>query len=175
MAKKILRNKGGLFNRAGRTIFLEPFTLGQCEEFVREQGLAMDRREITEGYMAFGGSPYYWSLLDPRRSMAQNIDRMCFSASGELVPEFKRLYASVFNRPERFLKIVSALAERQCGLTRAEISVATGLPETGLLTDALEDLELSGFIRRFEPGVTKLCQNAKDAIARADVSGALPS
>ena len=151
MAKKILRNKGGLFNRAGRTIFLEPFTLGQCEEFVREQGLAMDRREITEGYMAFGGSPYYWSLLDPRRSMAQNIDRMCFSASGELVPEFKRLYASVFNRPERFLKIVSALAERQCGLTRAEISVATGLPETGLLTDALEDLELSGFIRRFEP------------------------
>ena len=32
----------------------------------------------------------------------------------------------------------------------------------------LESLEMSG-------GVTKLCQNAKDAIARADVSGALPS
>ena len=149
MAKKVLRNKGGLFNRASRTIFLEPFTLGQCEEYARARGLSMDRREITEGYMVFGGSPWYWSLLDPALSLAQNIDRLCFSPKGELVAEFKRLYASVFGRPERHLKIVRALAARKGGLTREELVRDTGLPNTGVLTDVLDELEQSGFIRRY--------------------------
>ena len=149
MTKKVLRNKGGLFNRANRTIYLEPFTLGQCEEYMRERGLAMSRREIAEGYMVFGGSPWYWSLLDPALSLAQNIDRLCFSPNGELVSEFRRLYASVFGHPERHLKVVHALAARKSGLTREEIIQETGFPNTGLLTDVLDDLEQSGFIRRY--------------------------
>lgn len=151
MAKKVLRNKGGLFNRANRTICLEPFTLGQCEQYVRERGLGMDRREIAEGYMVFGGAPYYWSLLDPALSLAQNVDRLCFTPAGELVPEFKRLYASVFRRPARHLKAVMALAARQLGSTREEIARASGLPNTGVLTDVLEELEQSGFVRRYAP------------------------
>lgn len=151
MARKVLRNKGGLFNRANRTIFLEPFTLAQCEEYARERGLAMERREIAEGYMVFGGAPYYWSLLDPRLSLAQNIDRLCFTPSGELIPEFKRLYASVFRHPGAHLKVVTTLASHRNGATREEIVAATGLASTGALTNVLEDLEQSGFIRSYAP------------------------
>ena len=151
MAKKILRNKGGLFNRANRTICLEPFSLGQCEEYVRERGLSMDRQEIVRGYMVFGGSPYYWSLLDPRLSLAQNIDRLCFTPSGELVPEFKRLYSSVFGKGEGHVKAAVAMASKKCGMTREEIVQETGLPNTGILTDILDDLEISGFVRRYAP------------------------
>lgn len=151
MIRTVLRNKGGLFNRANRVLCLEPFTLRQCEEYMRDRGFALSRYEIAEGYMVFGGSPYYWSLLDKSLSMAQNIDRLCFTAAGELAGEFRRLYASVFRRPEKHLRVITALYDRREGLTRDEISKRTKIQATGKLTLVLEELEESGFLRRFAP------------------------
>ena len=151
MVKKVLQNKGGLFNRANRTIFLQPFTLQQCEDYVREAGLSMGRRELVEAYMVFGGLPYYWSLLDRRYSLAQNIDRLCFTTVGELVLEFRRLYNSVFRVPEPYLRIVTALGTRQIGMTREDMVRILGVANCGRLTNWLQDLELSGFIRSYRP------------------------
>ena len=58
MAKKVLHNRGGLFNRANRTIYLKPFTLWECECYLESEGFAMDRKDIVAAYMVFGGSPY---------------------------------------------------------------------------------------------------------------------
>ena len=151
MVKRVLRNRGGLFNRANRTICLQPFTLRQCEEFAREAGLSMGRRELAEAYMAFGGVPYYWSLLDRRYSLAQNIDRLCFTVAGDLVPEFRRLYESVFVSPEPYMRVVTELGTKKSGMTREELSAATGVPNCGRLTDILSDLEQSGFVRSYAP------------------------
>ena len=151
MIKKVLKNKGGLFNRANRVIYLKPFTLAECEAYVRERGLSMGRRELTEGYMVFGGAPYYWSLLDRSLSLAQNIDRLCFTQGGELTVEFKRLYASVFKRADKHVKVVEALASRKCGMSRDEIVSAVGLKDSGKLSRILEELEESGFIRIYSP------------------------
>ena len=151
MIKTVLRNKGGLFNRANRVICLEPFTLAQCEAYMRERGAAMSRRELAEGYMVFGGSPYYWSLLDTSMSIAQNVDRLCFTSAGELVGEFKRLYSSIFRKSDKHLKVVDALYDRREGLTREEISKNTAIPATGKLTRILEELEESGFLRQYAP------------------------
>ena len=151
MIKTVLRNKGGLFNRANRVLYLEPFTLAQCEAYMRERGAAMSRRELAEGYMVFGGSPYYWSLLDTSMSLAQNVDRLCFTAAGELSGEFRRLYASIFRNADKHLKVVDALYDRKEGLTREEISKRTAIPATGKLTQILEELEESGFLRQYAP------------------------
>lgn len=151
MVKKVLKNKGGLFNRANRVMCLKPFTLGECEAYMKERGLSMGRKEIAEGYMIFGGVPYYWSLLDRSLSLAQSVDRLCFTQGGELTVEFKRLYASVFNRAETHLKVVEALASRRYGLTRDEIVAAVGLQDSGKLSVVLEELEESGFIRVYAP------------------------
>ena len=151
MIRTVLRNKGGLFNRANRVLCLEPFTLQQCEEYMKERGCSLSRREIVEGYMAFGGSPYYWSLLDKSLSMAQNIDRLCFTSAGELAGEFKRLYASVFRRPEKYLRIITSLYDRKEGLTRDEIAQKSKIQATGKLTLLLEELEECGFLRRYSP------------------------
>ncbi len=150
MAKKVLQNRGGLFNRASRTIRLEPFTLAECEEFVRAEGLALDRKDIAAAYMVFGGAPYYWSLLDRRESLSQNIDRLFFSQGAELAGEFARLYKSVFTMPEPYIAIVTALARKKAGMTRAELSES--IPNTGndgTLTEMLGNLETSGFVRRY--------------------------
>ena len=151
MIKKVLKNKGGLFNRANRVIYLKPFTLGECEAYAHELGLPMGRRELAEGYMVFGGAPYYWSLLDRSLSLAQNIDRLCFTQGGELTVEFKRLYASVFKRFEKHVKIVEVLGSRKSGMSREEIVSAVGLKDSGKLSRILEELEESGFIRIYSP------------------------
>ena len=156
MIRTVLRNKGGLFNRASRVLCLEPFTLRQCEEYMRDRGCSMSRYEIVEGYMVFGGSPYYWSLLDKSQSLAQNIDKLCFTAAGELAGEFRRLYASAFRRPERHLKVIMALYDRKEGLDREEISRKAGIQATGKLTTILEELEESGFLRRYAPAGRKV-------------------
>lgn len=101
--------------------------------------------------MIFGGAPYYWSLLDRSMSLAQSVDRLCFTQGGELTVEFKRLYASVFNRAESHLKVVEALASRRYGLTRDEIVAAIGHQDSGKLSVMLEELEESGFIRVYAP------------------------
>ena len=151
MVKKVLKNKGGLFNRANRVICLQPFTLGECEAYVKERGLSMGRRELAEGYMVFGGAPYYWSLLDRSMSLAQNIDRLCFTQGGELTAEFRRLYASVFKRAEKHIKVVESLGLRKTGMSREEIVSAVGLKDSGKLSRVLEELEESGFIRIYSP------------------------
>ena len=151
MTSKVLRNKGGLFNRASRTINLQPFSLHDCESYVRESGLVMSRREIVEAYMVFGGVPYYWSLLDKRFSFAQNLDRLYFSPSGELVPEFRRLFESVFRHPDPYLRLVTALGNSAGGMTREELSETAKVVNTGKLTTWLHDLEQSGFVKMFVP------------------------
>lgn len=150
MTKKILHNRGGLFNRANRVIRLEPFTLAECEEFAQSEGIVMDRKDIVSAYMVFGGAPYYWSLLDKRESLSQNIDRLFFGDGAVLADEFNRLYKSVFPTPEPYLAIVSALGGRKAGLTREEITAAaTGIANNGALTEILDNLVSSGFVRKY--------------------------
>lgn len=149
MTRKLLKNKQGLHNRVTCRIHLQPFTLYECECYARQQRLGMNRRQLMEAYMAFGGIPYYWSLLDREKSLALNIDRLFFSKEGELRGEYAELYASLFQHPEKYLSVIETLGKKKMGLSRAEIVQESRLPENGKLTEVLEDLESCGFIRRY--------------------------
>ncbi|HOZ88541.1 MAG TPA: hypothetical protein PL029_12330, partial [Bacteroidia bacterium] len=58
---------------------------------------------------------------------------------------------SLFNKAERHEAIVMALAKKNKGLTRDEISAESKLLSGGGLSRLLEELEESGFIRRYVP------------------------
>ena len=145
--RNVVRNTGGLYNRLTDQIHLEPFTLAECEAFSNELGLGLTRDEIGEYYMVFGGVPYYWSLLRPGLSVAENIDSLFFAPQGKLREEYGFLYASLFRNFDSHLKIVEALAEKPYGMTRDEICASTGLSKGGSLKTWLEELEQCGFIR----------------------------
>ena len=150
MSKKVLQNKGGLFNRANRTIYLEPFTLAECEAYLASENIVMDRKDIISAYMIFGGAPYYWTLLDKGESLSQSIDRLFFASNATLSREFSRLYRSVFQKPEPYIGIVSALAGKKIGMTRDELIAATAdASSSGLFSQCLDNLEISGFVRRY--------------------------
>ncbi len=151
ISKKLFRNRDGLHNRVTCRILLNPFTLGECEELVRDRGFAMSRSEIAECYMAFGGIPYYWRYLDKRFSTAQNFDRIFFAENAPLADEFVELYASLFRRSQLPRQIVGELAGHLSGMTRNGIAQTLGISPSGKLTEALEALTVSGFVRRFNP------------------------
>ncbi len=149
MVKKIIKNKGGLHNRLNHRIALKPFTLGLCEKLVQSRGLMLNRKQILEAYMIFGGVPYYWSLLRKGVSIAQEIDRLIFSDDGELHDEFEMLYASLFKKPEPYVRIIELLAQKKMGLTRIELLSASGFEDNGAFSDILKDLEWCGFIHSY--------------------------
>ena len=147
---KIVRNKGGLHNRLTMQLALQPFTLGECEQYATSQGLDFSRRDLGELYMVFGGVPYYWSLLRKGNSVARSIDSLFFAPGGELSLEFDQLYSSLYNNPEPYLAVIEALGSRRTGLTRDELLSMAKLPSSGNSTRVLNDLEQCGFIRRYQ-------------------------
>ena len=146
---KLIDDYGGLHDRLTHRIRLLPFSLAECRAFSRTRGLALSSTQLARLYMAFGGIPWYWDLLRRGESPDQAIDRLCFAENGELRGEFDRLYASLFRKPDPHLAIVSALARKTSGLDKADLLSATGLPDNGRFTAALDALENCGFIRRF--------------------------
>ena len=149
MVKKIIKNKGGLYNRLNHRISLKPFPLGLCEKLASSRGLALNRKQMLEAYMIFGGVPYYWSLFQKGVSITQEIDRLLFSPDGELHDEYEMLYASLFKKPEPYIRVIELLAKKKMGMTRLELLAAGGFEDNGSFTEILNDLEWCGFIRSY--------------------------
>lgn len=149
ITKKLLQNKAGLRGRLTEKIKLNPFNLIECEKYAEASGLAMTRKDVLETYMILGGIPYYWSFLRRGFSVAQNIDELFFTENAKLADEFNALYAILFNRPEKYIKVIEALNKKKCGLTRNEILQTTKLNDGGTFSTILEELEQCGFIRYY--------------------------
>ena len=150
ITKRILRNKGGLHNRVTGKIYLRPFCLAECKEYFRYTGISLSDKDIAECYMIMGGVPYYLSLFEKGKSLAQNVDDMFFRRKGKLDGEFDNLYASLFENSEDYLKVIEALSRRNAGLTRKEIITATGFPDGGGLSTILSDLDDCDIIRKYK-------------------------
>ena len=148
MVNKLVKNKGGLHNRITEQIYLRPFRLGECEEYLHANGCLWDRYTILQCYMAMGGVPYYMSLLDPGQSLAQNIDRLFFAKNAPMREEFDELYNALFNQAEKYISVVSALAGSREGLLRAEIMEKTKM-SGGSMTKIIENLERCDFIETY--------------------------
>ena len=71
--------------------------------------------------MIMGGIPYYMSLMDRSKSLAQNIDTLFFSRNAELKDEFRDLYQALFKNAGPHIKVITALSPQGMGLTRKEI------------------------------------------------------
>ena len=93
MIDNIVNSKGGLHNRLTGQIYLKPFTLHECEEYLLSRKILLNRHQILQCYMIMGGIPYYWSLLKKGKSLSQNIDDLFFKEGAVLSNEFENIYA----------------------------------------------------------------------------------
>lgn len=145
---EVLRNRGGLYNRVTKSIAVEPFTLQECEEYAKWRNLSFPRNQLAEYYMALGGIPYYWSLLRPGLSIAQNVDQLFFGKCPRLKGEYRSLMSSLFRKADVHVNIVNALSSHKEGLTREYLRKALNGLSGEKISACLEELEECGFIRR---------------------------
>jgi hypothetical protein len=96
--------------------------------------------------MALGGVPHYLEKLSKGLSVAQNIDKLCFSKDGILNDEFNQLFASLFDDSERHTKLIKTLARSNKGLTRNELISQSKIPSSGDFSSKMEELIESGFV-----------------------------
>ena len=162
MKKKLLKSKGGLYNRVTRRIKLQPFNLYETELFCQQKNLKFTRYHILQLYMAMGGIPFYLNELYAGKSVVQLIDEICFTSTGLLSDEYDQLYYSLFKNAANHVAIIEALARHPYGLLRNQLVQKSGLPDGGTFVRALDELLESGFILKYSPFRKK----QKDSIYR---------
>lgn len=148
MRDKLIANKGGLHGRITSQIYLKPFCLGETEQYLEQHGFSCDRYQILLAYMLLGGVPFYYSLLDRRLSIAQNIDALCFAEGGKLRMEFDELYNALFRHADRYIEVVRELSRHKYGLTYTQLSENVDI-QGAHLTRVLKNLERCDFIEKW--------------------------
>ncbi len=141
----LINNTGGLYGRLTRQMHLSPMTLYETEQLFGSNGIVMDRYDIVQSYMVFGGIPYYLNAFTKGKSLSWNIDRLMFGKDAGFTDEFDRMFRSLFVNADEYQKIVRFLAKSRNGYTREEIASST-TSSGGGLTKILKGLQESGFI-----------------------------
>lgn len=146
MMDKLVDNPGGLHARITSHIYVRPFTLKETQEYLQKKGFVLEHYNILELYMIMGGIPFYLSLLDPKETLLENIDRLFFNINAPLASEFDELYNAIFKSADRYIEVVELLyKERKSGMTFDQIQKATGMNGTSLGT-ILKNLVRCDFI-----------------------------
>lgn len=148
MINELINNHGGLHNRVTERMKIHPFNLMETEQMLQSRGSALDRYQILKLYMVMGGIPFYLDSVSSEKSVAQNIEEMCFRKGTILTREFQNLFASLFKNSARHEGIIETLSTKTVAMTRKEIAQKTGISTGGSLTKLLDELEESGFISR---------------------------
>lgn len=149
MRENVLSDKGGLYNRTTRSIYLAPFTLHETEQYLLSRGINWNRYQIAECYMILGGTPLYLRMLERNLSLTQNVDNLFFIQNAPLAREYEFLFRSLFNEATLHRQIIEALASKAMGMTRTEIMAVTKIEDGGALTKALRNLTDCDFIRPY--------------------------
>lgn len=150
MLSKFIGDKGGIYGRVCRPIWLAPFSLGETEQFLKEvKGIEMSRHQMLLAYMILGGIPYYLDMLIKGMPFDICIDDLFFKQNAPLRTEFDFLFRSLFKDSKIYRNVVLTLATRLKGMTRQELLETLKLKEGGDLTDVLDNLIKCDFIRKY--------------------------
>lgn len=151
MLNKLINAKGGLHNRLTKTMLLEPFTLVETKQYLAGNNIHLSEKQVLDVYMVFGGVPYYLNQLHRAKSVAQNINDICFRKDGLLFSEFPRLFKSLFDAADLNLTIVREIARYRYGISFKELMKKIGKTAGGRYSERLSELEAAGFIQKFLP------------------------
>ena len=150
MLEKIIGDKGSLYGRSSRSIYIAPFNLNEVERFLRQRkGIVWNRYQMLEAYMILGGIPYYLDMLEKGLPFEQNIDNLFFRTGAPLLTEYEFLFRSLFKKSAIYRQVVEALAKKSKGLTLKEIKEALKSSDSGQLSKVLENLCKCDFIRKY--------------------------
>ncbi len=137
----------GFVGRISLELQISELPASDCVKFWRQAAGGVSSREIFDMLSVTGGVPRYLEEIDPVLTTDENIRRLAFIKSGTLFKDFTRIFNDVFGKKsaakQKILRTMTHGAK-----TLSEISIALGKTRNGHLSEALEELELAGFIER---------------------------
>ena len=149
MVDKLIGDRGGLYGRITRPIYLAPFTLSETEQYLNAiKKMGYGKKQILDVYMVFGGIPYYLDMFDKTLPLRVNVDRLLFAENAPLRTEYDFLFRSLFKDSVNYRKVIEVLSKKLAGLTREDISRESGLTG-GELSKILSNLTSCDFIRNY--------------------------
>jgi hypothetical protein len=110
------------------------------------QRVRLTSPQLIEFYMAVGGVATYLSRLQAGRSVNQLIQGRYFDNNAPLKGEFHKLFSSLFDKYERHLAVIEALAASHYGLSFDQLVEKTRLQSGGGFSTLLTELLESGFL-----------------------------
>lgn len=150
MLDKIIGDKGGLYGRSSRSIYIAPFSLFEVEQFLQKRkGIIWNRYQILEAYMIFGGIPYYLDMLEKGLPFEQNVDNLFYRNGAPLRTEYEFLFRSLFKSSTIYRQVVETVAKKNKGLTLKEIKEELKTGDGGVLSTVLDNLCKCDFIRKY--------------------------
>lgn len=152
MIEKLIYAKGGLHNRITITLPLQPFYLQETQEYLQYCGMDLSYQQALELYMTIGGIPHYLNAVKKGLSATQTINKLCFQKGGTLYDEFDKLFSSLYEDSENYVRIIRTIAKKPQGLQRQRlIADIKKISSGGGLNEKLKNLEEAGFIISFIP------------------------
>lgn len=149
MVDKLIGDRGGLYGRITRPIYLAPFSLNETEQYLNKiKKMGYSKKQVLDAYMIFGGIPFYLDMFDKSIPMATNIDKLLFEEGAPLRTEYDFLFRSLFKDSVNYRKVIEVLSKKLVGLTREDISKESGV-SGGELSRILSNLSSCDFIRSY--------------------------
>ncbi len=136
----------GFMGRVSFTLSLEELALSDCNAFWNNKSYfsAFDKFKLLS---ITGGVPRYLEEINPQLSAEDNIRHLCFKKGGVLVNEFEHIFSDLFGkRSEKYKQIVRILVSGS--LDYGEICRKLKVDKSGLVSEYLNDLVMSGFIAK---------------------------
>lgn len=158
--EKHILHSTGFVGRVSLVLTLEELPLKDCDAFWGKHTRHISAMEKFKIVSVTGGVPRYLEEIDPKISAEENIKNLCFTKGAILFNEFEHIFSNVFLRhSEIYKKILNILAsgKKEFG----EICTLLGNPISGRVLEYLEELSLSGFVKRDYTWSLKTGEDAK--------------
>ena len=145
--QKNILDSTGFVGRISQELVLTELPLRDCVRFWRQMADSVSSQEVFDLLSVVGGVPRYLEEIDPALTTNENIRRLAFTKSGTLFKDFRQVFADVFGKKAKDKgDILRTLAFESKKLT--DIADALGKGRNGHLSEALDELELAGFVER---------------------------
>ena len=135
-----------LHNRKTFEIRLAPLPAKEAKEFFLDY---RSDTEIAKFLMILGGVPKYLEQVDPKRSLAQNMNALAFVRESYFIEEFDTIFKEQFKVTKTYETLVRALAEES--LSPVALARSMGKTSGGGFNHYLKSLEQADFVKIFHP------------------------
>lgn len=144
MVRGALSGTAPLYGRTTAKMELKPLPFGVTHAYFPRYQAA----ERVMLYSVFGGIPHYWRLIDPSKSVSDNIKRLILSPGGNLKDEPRILLNDYVSDPNNYVAILRAIANGFA--TPKEMEKFTGIPNIHV-SQYLSNLIATGYVVKKKP------------------------